>query len=116
MRNIQILENNDVIKSGDWVRPLALQYSGQSDTLLTTNTYSGRRMNRLGWITVDEYMPFFVGKTLRDFYKKKGYYPSEQLEIVRGDIPEHHKEDNVTYWHISSFNKPTASGYEIVVK
>jgi hypothetical protein len=111
MIKIEILENKDVIKSGDFVRQLALQYDGQSDYLPTTNTYSGDRMNRLGWITVDEFMPAFIGKRLKDYYLREWHYPPLQLEIVRGCIPRNHLEDNITYWHISKFDKPQSVSY-----
>ena len=111
MIQIQLLEMTDKIKADDWVRPLKLEYNGQSDNLHTTSTYGGSRINRLGWIKASEYMPYWVGKTLKQFYNTKWLYPPPQLEIVRGPIPFHHQEDGVTVWHVSRFNKPTKISY-----
>jgi len=88
MKEIKMLEGDDIIKSGDLVRQLALEYNGQSDYLETTSTYSGGRISRLGWLTVNEFMPAIIGKTLNEYYSNKWLYPPSQLEIVRGDVPK----------------------------
>ena len=111
MIQLQLLELTDIIQADDWVRPLKLIYDGQSDYLQTSSTYGGCRINRLGWIKASEYIPYWVGKTLKQYYNKKWSYPPPQLEIVRGQIPFHHQEDGVTTWHISKFTKPTKVSY-----
>lgn len=97
MITVQILENEDVIKKGDFVRQLQLHYEGQSDYLATVSTYGGRRINRLGWIPVTEYCPAWIGKTVEELSlaTTKGNADLKRYaiyEFIRGEVPKRHLE------------------------
>jgi hypothetical protein len=63
MINVQILEDTDVIRSGDHIRQLYIDYDmgGYADTISTTSCYGGGRINRMRWLTVDEVVPYWIG-------------------------------------------------------
>jgi len=95
--DIQLLEESDTIRATDWIRQLSLIYTGQSDYLATSNTYGGSPMNRLGWIRVDHYCPFWVGKTVGEYNhamegKDRHAVEKCQFEFIRGMIPKSHME------------------------
>jgi hypothetical protein len=97
MISIQMLEDSDIIEATDWVRQLSLTYDGQSDTLLTTGTYGGSRINRLGWMLAAEVCPAFVGKTVGKFnrgmdFKHRHMTEVSQYEFIRGNVPKSHLE------------------------
>lgn len=100
MISVGMLEDADVIQSGDLVRQLALTYEGQSDYLATNSTYGGGRINRLGWMTVDEFTPYWIGKTVGEFRKrmhnpKRHWIEVTDYEFIRGPVPATHLEDYV---------------------
>lgn len=82
MRTIQVLDGNDTIESGDWVRPLEL--TGDHST---ENVYSGLPENNSKWCSVDIYCPFWVGKSTANFDKALRL----SHEFIRGEISESHK-------------------------
>lgn len=95
MYSIQYLERHDIIELTDYCRPLDLVYIGQSDTLLTENTYSGRPENHTRWLEVSRAdIPFFVGKTVGEFNDAhdsmaKPHQPTTRYEFVRGKLPKY---------------------------
>lgn len=89
MITVQVLEPTDTIEPNDWVRQLSLHYDGQSDYLPRNNTYSGKPMNRMGWIIAQFVCPFWVGKTVSEFTERTGL----PYEFVRGPIPVSHQEE-----------------------
>lgn len=96
MINVSLLEADDVIQKGDFVRYLDIEYVGQSDTVMTSSTYGGTPINFFRWLPVEEFCPFFVGKKLKKFTERmasfeKQHQPVAQYEFVRGDIPDTHK-------------------------
>lgn len=104
MITIHMLEDTDIIEATDWVRQLSLTYDGQSDTLLTTGTYGGTRINRLGWMLAAEVCPAWIGNTVGEFntgmdFKHRHMTEVSQYEFVRGAIPKSHQEpgDPVVY-------------------
>lgn len=90
MKTVQILEPSDVIQADDFIRQLFLDYDGQSDYLPTSSAYSGRRINRLGWIRASEMCPAWVGKSVQNACMDEFNTPSH--EFMRGDIPRSHWE------------------------
>lgn len=97
MITLHMLEDTDVIEATDWVRQLSLTYQGQSDTLMTTSTYGGSRINRLGWMLAAEVCPAFVGKTAGEFnrgmdFKHRHQVEVTQYEFIRGAVPVSHHE------------------------
>ena len=104
MITIHMLEDSDIIEGTDFVRQLSLTFVGQSDTLMTTSTYGGTRINRTGWMLAAEVCPAFVGKTVIEFnrgmdFKHRHHIEVSQYEFIRGDIPLSHQEpgDPVIY-------------------
>lgn len=94
---VHILEHHDVIQETDYVRQLSLVFDGQSDSLITTNPYSGHRINRLGWILASEECPYWVGRTVGEYndgMQFDGRHDSElcRYEFIRGEIPDSHLE------------------------
>lgn len=88
MKQVLILEDQDVIHKDDCVRQLDILLShSQADNILQESSY-GSRINRMKWLSAQEYMPYWVGKTVGQFRagSKIG------VEIIRGDVPVAHKE------------------------
>ena len=98
MLNVQILEPHDVMMADDLVRQLAVVFDGQSDGFMETSTYGGYRINRMGWIKVSEMLPAWVGRTMDD-YNSSGVTRLGQFEVIRGDVPDGHMEDDVLSYH-----------------
>ena len=97
MITVQLLEGPDEIQASDWVRQLSLIFTGQSDYLATENTYSGRAMNRLGWMRAGYVCPAWIGKTVADFNKAmnpkhRHAVETSAYEFIRGEIPAQHRE------------------------
>ncbi len=89
MIKIYLLEDNDVIESTDYARQLDFIYGDWSDQLLSNSNYSGRPINRLGWMKADLIMPFWVGKTVKSANAAIGV----KYEFIRGNLPNSHKEE-----------------------
>ncbi len=95
--NVKLLEDDDVIQSGDWGRQLSLTFTGQSDYLATISTYGGSRINRLRWMLAKEICPAWIGKTVAEFNKAmnpdyRHAVENSMYEFVRGEIPRRHQE------------------------
>ncbi len=97
MIKVGILERCDVILETDFVRYLDIQYTGQSDTVITRSAYSGAPINFFRWVTVKEAMWFhWIGKTVAECEDKmygmeKPHQPVARFEFVRGAVPDSHK-------------------------
>lgn len=97
MITIGILERSDVIRADDYVRYMDIEYIGQSDTVMTRNTYGGSPMNFFRWLTVKEAgWLHMIGKTVGYFEDKmygieKPHQHVARYEFARGSIPEDHK-------------------------
>lgn len=94
-RSVLLLEDEDVIEAGDYVRQLSLIYTGQSDHLATTTTYGGFPINHLEWIEAHRAYPAWVGKTVGEIRKQvldmwKPHQEVSDYEFIRGPIPESH--------------------------
>lgn len=91
MITIQLLEDNDIIQSTDWCRPMVINtIYPWSDTITFTNTYSGNPENNVKWLTAKQCCPFWIGKPVKDFnngMKRSGSW----YEFIRGPIPLQHQ-------------------------
>lgn len=88
MKHVSILEDQDIIRAGDHVRQLDILFShSQADTFMHESSY-GSRINRMKWLDVQEYMPYWVGKTLGQFHAGSQH----MVEVIRGEIPVEHRE------------------------
>jgi hypothetical protein len=97
MIHVFILEDHDIIEHTDFVRQLSLTYTGQSDYVQTSSTYSGSPINRQGWMPAWISCPYWIGKTVGEFRRgalKIGKHDCEttNYEFVRGPIPDGHLE------------------------
>lgn len=90
MITVQILEPTDTIEPNDWARQL------YHDDYARNNAYSGKPMNRMGWMIARFVCPFWVGKTVGECNERfaaglTGSAP--YFEFVRGPIPVTHQEE-----------------------
>lgn len=94
---IQILERDDVIQATDFVRYTEIEYTGQSDTVMTRNTYGGSPMNFFRWLRADQAgIPYWIGKTVGEFEAalnrlEKPHQMIARWEFARGPIPQSHQ-------------------------
>lgn len=89
MRTVYILEDDDIVLSDDWMRPL--DFDGSPNT---RSVYSGTPENNTKWIMVCEYFgDWVVGKTVKKIHKKMNRHdagPLHEYEFIRGFIPHKH--------------------------
>jgi hypothetical protein len=98
MKNIFILEPEDIINPEDWVRPLYFPQSTYGDQIFinSINEYSGTPEGNIKWIKVKDFMgDFWYGKTIKEFHD--GYSKAYNIELrfskyefIRGEIPDDH--------------------------
>lgn len=96
-QRVVLLDDGDVISAGDFARPLDLVHIGQSDTLLTSNTYSGRPANHTRWVTVERlgFGEHIIGKWTVGEYNavcdgfERPHQPTTRYEFCRGNVPAH---------------------------
>lgn len=93
MRQIFLLDDEDVLQCDDWCRPLAFESydGGRSDFYAFESTYSRSPINNAKWVQVDQVFPAWVGKTLgqtrQAFDKLESGF---RYEVVRGELPSTH--------------------------
>lgn len=94
MKMLTLLEDDDIVSSHDYCRPLEISQDGQSDYISFKSMYSGAPENNLKWARVDEiYGEYWYGKTVKEFnapFKGCTYNRKRPTEFVRGDIPDDH--------------------------
>ena len=94
---IQILERHDVIQATDFVRYMEIEYTGQSDAVMTRSTYGGSPMNFFRWLRADlAGIDFWIGKTVGELEDalsriEKPHQPIARWEFARGPIPQSHQ-------------------------
>lgn len=87
MKDIQILEFDDVVQPSDWCRPLTLvsMSGGMSDDYSFKSCYTGAPENNAKWTRVARiFGAHLFGKPANLFQKFTPY------EFVRGQIPKDH--------------------------
>jgi hypothetical protein len=85
MVKLELLENNDAVRSDDFCRPLGLSFS-ESDRVYETSEYSGKPINNLKWVVVREvFGDCWFGKTVAEINGGETKH-----EFVRGGLPESH--------------------------
>lgn len=93
MYSVKIITSG-IITKDMFCRPLQLEYTGQSDCIITVRTYSGTPINNMKWLPVCDFLgDFWLGKTIEDFENEQGtnkYNPIIPIEWVKGKIPESH--------------------------
>jgi len=90
MITINILEKTDVLKKGDWCRPLNLctMSGGMGDGYSFKSMYSGAPENNTKWCRVERILPFWIGGTIKKFEDATREYMI--YEYARGDVPADH--------------------------
>jgi hypothetical protein len=90
MYQIAILTSKDVIKKGDWCRPLSLSTmsGGMSDYYSFKSEFSGSPENNTLWCRVERIMPFWIGASVSSYNEKMKEI--NKWEFIRGQIPESH--------------------------
>jgi len=94
MKQVYILEDNDILQENDWCRQLGIAREGQSDIVSDWGTYGGQPINRMKWIPVSIILPYWVGKTVGEYNNglDKLIYYHPKFEFLRGELPKHHIE------------------------
>lgn len=95
MKQIFVLEVDDVVEKTDWCRPLELtsMSGGLGDGYSFKSCYSGTPQNNVKWVRVkDQFGSIWFGKTVLEFTKMGLLY-----EFIRGDIPKSHAENMSGY-------------------
>lgn len=95
MKHIFLLEENDIIQSDDWCRPLYLisMNGGYSDYYSFECHFSGTPINNTKWCQVKRiFGDNWNGKTVAEFRKTNDEF--QKYEFVRGDIPLEHVVEN----------------------
>ena len=91
MRTIKMLEEDDLIHSEFWCRPMNFLPSAAAGCEVfpnTTSCYGGRPMNNTRWIKVRDVLgPFWFGRSVSEFNAGS----KMQYEFVSGEIPEGHQ-------------------------
>lgn len=91
MKQVSILEEGDVIKKGDYYRPLLLSTNNYGEVEVNMeDIYSGLIENNLKWVPVTRCIEkFWIGKTVGMFISSfhEGLYRGE---FARGEIPPDH--------------------------
>jgi len=91
MITIQLLEDDDIIQSSDWCRPMViLPADSWSDTILFNDTYSGHPENNVTWLTAQQCCAAWIGNTVKEFNDALANCVVWH-EFVRGPIPVHHQ-------------------------
>lgn len=89
MKNVSILEDDDVVLETDWCRPLQLETmnGGHSDYYSFENCYSSNPENNVKWCRINQlFNPvLYEGDTVKQYNKRRAY------EFIRGDIPWTHQ-------------------------
>ena len=89
MKQVFILESDDLIRLDDWCRPLSIESmsGGQSDYYSFKSCYTSCPENNAEWTRVSAVIgECWLGKTVAQYNRVGCKY-----EFVRGDIPQSHK-------------------------
>ena len=102
MKNIFILEPEDIIDPEDWIRPLYFPQIHDDNRVQINyfNEYGGTPSGNIKWIRVKDLLgDFWYGKTIKEFHDSYSKCYNTELrrskfEFIRGEIPD----DNIWKW------------------
>lgn len=92
MYTIEILTEG-IFTKDMYCRPLEISYDGQSDTVLTSSTYSGTPINFMKWAPIVDILgEYWIGKTIDEYESgiQKMHHYHVPYEWCRGNIPPSH--------------------------
>ena len=107
MKQVFILEDDDILEPNDWCRPLNItsMSGGMSDSYSFRNMYAGTPENNVEWVRVKCVLgECWIGQPLKEYNKATKKYGG-RMEFVRGDIPRSHQLSMTGYTDLSKTSR-----------
>ena len=76
-----------------YCRPLEIEYWGQSDTVLTSSTYSGKPTNFMKWAPITMILgEYWIGRSIQEYEQgiSKMHHYHVPYEWCVGNLPDSH--------------------------